>query len=64
MNINPASVASARTARLAREAATPVYTTTTGDAPRKAAPLPNDYIGEPTHSWCAHSIGYCEADWD
>lgn len=29
MNINPASVAAARTARLVREAATPVYSTVT-----------------------------------
>jgi hypothetical protein len=29
MNINPASVASARTARLVREASTPVYSTST-----------------------------------
>lgn len=30
MNMNPAAVASARTARLAREARTPVYTSETG----------------------------------
>ena len=63
MNMNPAAVATDRAQRLAREARTPVYTTRTGDAPRKA-PKGKDPVVE-KHYACVHSIGYCGiADWD
>jgi hypothetical protein len=50
MNMNPAAVASARTARLAREAATPVYSTDTVSAARRERErliaAAEDYAGE------------------
>lgn len=59
--MNPAKVAANRTARLAREANTPVYTTKTGDKPKAAKPKPVKFD---QHALCVHSIGYCDGEKD